>query len=91
MRIEMNYLNKNGEMEKVDCLGYAHDSGWCSRYYCECWTEDRGHFIVPANRLHPLENDNSKYNISTYEDGFIVRDNNGDIVFRSSIMFSKPI
>lgn len=80
MRIEMNYLNKNNEMEKVDCLGFAE--GGRVRDYCVCYTEDRGEFIVPTKNLFAItkeKNENDVRHIQTYEDGYCIKDNSGRI------------
>lgn len=50
MNIRMNYT-KNGVTKEVSCLGFAKDSGWSSRDYCECWDEDKGHFIASIKDL----------------------------------------
>lgn len=50
MNIRMNYTN-DGVTKEVSCLGFAHDSGWASRDYCECWDEDKGHFIANIKNL----------------------------------------
>lgn len=50
MNIRMNYT-KNGETKEVSCLGFAKDSGWASRDYCECWDETTGHFIASIKDL----------------------------------------
>lgn len=52
MNTRMNYLNRNNEIEEVNVLGYAKtSSNWYDANYCECWTEDKGNFIVPITRL----------------------------------------
>jgi len=78
MRFEMNYLNKNNEMEKVDVLGYPSDSGWFTADYCECWTEDRGYFIVPVSRLYTIGAE--KEHIFSNGSGYVVKDESGEII-----------
>lgn len=80
MRIEMNYLNKNNEMEKVDVLGFAE--GGRVRDYCVAYTEDRGEFIVPTKNLFVItkeKNDKPIRHIQTYQDGYCIKDNSGNV------------
>lgn len=53
MRKTMIYLNKNNDIEIVDVLGYVYDR----TDYCEVYTEEKGHFIIPDNRLFILNNE----------------------------------
>ena len=50
MNIRMNYT-KDGVTKEVSCLGFAKDNGWATRSYCECFDEDRGHFIARIEDL----------------------------------------
>ncbi len=83
MNITMNYLNENNEMEEVSVLGYFGDSGFTSRDYCECWSETRGHFAAPIQKLYSISNKKNEKcvgHIFTYEDGYCIKDNTGRIV-----------
>lgn len=54
MNIRMNYT-KNGATKEVTVLGFAQDSGWATRDYCECFDDTTGHFIASIKDLHFCE------------------------------------
>lgn len=77
MRIEMNYLNDDNVMEKVDILGFVDSS----RKYCEAYKEDIGYLIVPTDRLYPIREYNKCIGyIFAYEDGYCVKDKTGKML-----------